>query len=166
MLDKNYASQIGTVHVDFELSSPSLDPSVVTATLGILPDRSWNLGEEPLTANGKAKLAPREDGLWVLSSENKIQGDESVVKDINDHLHYLLDRLLPYQKPIQEFAKDGDIFFDVLWTSRRLFAGDGPQISKQCLAGIAALGADIGFDIYPIDDSDVDDSDDSTEDSG
>jgi hypothetical protein len=87
-------------------------------------------------------------------------GTEGIVvsKDINDHFHFLLDRLLPHSDEILSFAKGGDTYFGVLWQSTYLYAGTGPLIDARSLAGVAMLGASMGFDIYQIDEPDENDA--------
>ena len=62
-----------------------------------------------------------------------------------------MERLLPHREAILELADGGETYFDVLWQSTYLYAGTGPLIEADCLAGVAALRAGMGFDIYQID---------------
>jgi hypothetical protein len=84
-------------------------------------------------------------GSWYLSSEGAVDS-----KDINDHFHYVLERLLPGRDYFAQ-VPNGETYFDVLWKSSYLYAGTGPLIDAASIAGIAALGAGVGFDIYQVD---------------
>jgi hypothetical protein len=147
-INELHASHIGRVCVDFYLSSPSLDPSKVTEALGLQPDKSAKRGDERSNYAGNL-LSPHEEGFWVLSSKGKVNG-KLQSKDINDHIMFLLKLLLPHRENILRFAEGGETSFSVLWESSYLYAGTGPDISRECIEGISQLGAGIGFDIYQI----------------
>ena len=135
-IDELHASHIGRVAVSFHLSSPTLNPDDVTTALHIDPEL--------------VSVPPSTHGFWSVSSQNKITG-LLPSKDINEHFRYLLRILLPNRETILRFAKDGETYFDVLWESSYLHAGTGPELDRDCIAGISQLGAGRGFDIYQID---------------
>jgi len=145
-INELHASHIGRVGVDFYVASPALNPSEVTAALGIQPDKFASRGDERRNPAG-GLLSPYQEGFWLLSSKGKVQGALEA-KDIDEHLMFLLKLLLPHRESILGFAEGGETSFGVLWESSYLYAGTGPVISRECIAGIAQLGADIGFDIY------------------
>ncbi len=147
-INELHASHLGRVSADFYVASPFLNPSEVTATLGIQPDEFASRGDERRNPAGNL-VSPHEEGFWLLSSKGKVQG-ELESKDIDEHLLFLLRLLLPYRQSILKFAEGGETSFGVLWESNYLYAGTGPVISRECIAGVAQLGADIGFDIYQI----------------
>jgi hypothetical protein len=147
-----HAAHIGRVGVDFYLSLPSLDPSKVTEGLGLQPDESAKRGDERKNYAGDL-LSPHEEGFWVLSSKGKVNG-ELQSKDINEHIMFLLKLLLPHRESILRFAAGGETYFSVLWESSYLYAGTGPDISRECIEGISQLGAGLGFDIYQIEEAD------------
>jgi hypothetical protein len=139
MINELEVSHIGRVGVSFHLSSRTLEPDEVTKALNVLPEL--------------VSVPPSTHGFWSLSSQGKVEGVlES--KDINEHLRYLLRKLLPYRETILDFARDGETYFDVLWESSYLYSGTGPEIASDCIAGICQLNAGLGFDIYQIDAAD------------
>ncbi|MDB4908083.1 MAG: hypothetical protein JWO05_2867 [Gemmatimonadetes bacterium] len=80
-------------------------------------------------------------------------------KDVREHFQFLHQRLLPHAQIFRRFAESGETFFGVTWKSTYLYAGTGPLLDAASLAGVAALGAGMGFDIYQIDEEPEDDSD-------
>ena len=134
--------------MDFLITTLSLNPNEVTAVLGIQPDKFAMRGDERRNHAG-GLLSPHEEGLWLLSSRGKVQGDLPS-KDINEHLLFLLNVLLPHRENILSFAEGGETYFDVLWESSYLYSGTGPVISRECIEGMAQLNAGVGFDIYQI----------------
>ena len=138
-INELHASHIGRVAVSFQLSSPALDPDEVTRALGVSPDL--------------LSVAPSTHGFWSLSSQGRVEG-ELEAKDINEHIRYLLRILLPHRNAILTFANGGETYFDLLWESSYLYAGTGPVVASDCIAGICHLNAGLGFDIYQIEGED------------
>jgi len=148
-ISESHASYIGRVGVDFCLSGDELEPGVVTSRIGIPPSVSARRGDARLGPQGR-EVGTHNIGLWRLSSEGAV-----LSKDINDHFAVLLDRLLPHQAVLREFAAAGEAFFIVFWESSYLYAGTGPVIDSRAVSGAAALGAGMDFDIYQIDEPTV-----------
>lgn len=91
-------------------------------------------------------LAAHDEGWWAIRTEGKVDS-----KDINDHFRHVLDLLLPRQEEIRKLVEGGEALFSVLWQSIYLYAGTGPVLGREIIAGIAALSAEMAFDIYQID---------------
>ncbi len=148
-ISESHASHIGRVGVDFCLSGNELDPGIVTSSIGITPSFSARRGDARLGPRGR-EVGTHKVGLWRLSSEGAV-----VSKDVNDHFAFLLERLLPYQAVLREFAAAGQAIFIVFWESSYLYAGTGPAVDARAVSGAAALGAGMDFDIYQIDEPTV-----------
>ena len=144
-ISASHASHIRRVYAAVGISSPDLDPSLVTRALHRDPTSSARAGDPRITRWG-ATLAPHVEGSWVLSSEPFVSS-----KDVNDHLRFVLDALLPHRDAVLAFAKGGEVFVSVMWSSTYLYAGTGPLIDATCIEGLAALRAGLGFDIYQVD---------------
>jgi len=140
-----YEAHIREVAVDFDLTAPGLDPDAVSSEIGVAPSQSARRGDERSSFTGHL-LDPHDEGWWQLSSRGAIES-----RDANDHFHYLLTRLLPHRDYICQVAKDGRTYFGVLWKSTYLYAGTGPMLARDCIAGVSRLKAEIGFDIYQVD---------------
>ena len=145
-LNPLHASRIREVAVYFDSTAPDLNPDVVTQNLGVTPDRSARRGDKRQNVKGQP-LQPHEEGWWQISSRGQTES-----KDVNKHLRYLLRQLLPHCDEIIRFAKDGEAYFGVLWKSSYLYAGTGPGLAHDCTEGVARLRAEIGFDIYHVED--------------
>ena len=145
-----HASHIRKVEVSFCLIGPDLDPEAITARLGISPDETRRRGDERRNKRSGEVLGLYHEGLWALGSLPRVDS-----KDINDHFRWVLGQVLPHREAVLEFARGGESFFSVLWKSTYLYAGTGPLIDAECLAGVAALGGGMGFDIYQVDEPDA-----------
>ncbi len=140
-ISESHASHIRRVRVDFLLEGCQLDPDTVTQAVGVRPSLYARQGDERRNVKGDV-VGTHERRWWQLSSKDAITS-----KDINDHFRFLLDRLLSCREAILNFAEGGETFFGVLWESSYLYAGTGPVLDPECIAGVAALGAGMGFDI-------------------
>jgi hypothetical protein len=145
-ISDSHASHIQRVRVTFCFSKVELDPAAVTAAVGVNPTDVEHQGEVRRNFAGDV-VGTYDRGSWYLSSEGAVES-----KDINDHFRYLLEHLLPARDTFVQ-APGGETYFDVLWKSTYLYAGTGPLIDSASIAGIAALGAGVGFDIYQVDEA-------------
>ena len=145
---EEHLDHIGRVSANFVLSAEDLDPDIITKMTGIPPDLHTRRGETRKDYKGRPLATPHMEGTWVLSSKERV-----VSKDLNLHLEFLLQRLLPHQDMITELLDrvGGQSYFDVLWESSYLYAGTGPVLSAEIVRGMSLLRAAIGFDIYQID---------------
>ena len=143
-ISEYHASHIARVEVSFFLTARDLDPTEVSESIGLRADKMARRGDPRRNCKGEP-ITPHSEGLWMITTEGNVTS-----KDINDHIHFLLELLLPHRNTICELVArlKAETFFDVLWTSDYLYAGTGPQISSNALRGMSDLGASIGFDIY------------------
>lgn len=144
-LNPLHESHIVKVAVSFEPTAPDLNPDEFSGILNIDPDDSAKAGGERRNYVGEL-LEPHKEGWWKLSTEDKLSS-----KDINDHFKYLLDRLLPHKDEILKLTANGETYFNVIWKSTYLYAGTGPVIEREIIRGTSELNAEIGFDIYQVD---------------
>jgi hypothetical protein len=150
-ISESHAAHIGRVKVEFWLSGSALDPAAVSQVVGTPGDAVARAGDPRMAKNGLA-LPPYEEGVWRLSSRQRIQVTGRAWKDVNEHFRCLLQILLPHRDALIAIARNGSAFFEVLWESSYLYAGTGPVLEADCIRGIAELGAGLGFDIYQIGD--------------
>ena len=144
-LNPLHEEHIRGVAVTFSVSARDLDPDAVTAATGLLPDHVARRGDIRTNRAGST-IDPEPEGWWSLSTRGKLAS-----RDIREHFHYLHERLLPHAAALRAFAESGETFFDVFWQSTYLYAGTGPLLDAVSLAGVASLGAGMGFDIYQVD---------------
>src|SRR5688572_4373510 len=151
-LNPSYEATIKSVVVTFFVSAPDLDPRDVSAAVGIAATSSARRGDERRNALGDL-LRPEHEGWWALSTRGRLES-----KDIDEHFRDLLGRLLPHRDAFLAFARGGETYFDVIWKSNYLYAGSGPLLAADVIVGVAALGASMGFDIYQVDELDMEDA--------
>ena len=137
-----HRAHIGRVAVTITIEHPDLEPEELTAALGITPDMSCRRGDADQIGTRSISAAT---GSWSLKSTPHVDS-----KDVNEHLEFLLEQLRPHAKAIRARSHGGQVYVDVLWESSYLYAGTGPVIAAEWVAGLADLGAALGFDIYEI----------------
>lgn len=131
------------VEVSFRIFGEDLDPDAVTNVLGIRPDSAVRKGEERDLKVGSRviHLRPARQGMWSISS--KLPPDNP----LEEHLQGLLALLEPKAEVIRGLAESGcsvDFFCGLFLRDYN----DGVTLPPELLSGIAALGAELGLDIY------------------
>jgi hypothetical protein len=151
-----YASHIRRVNAYFTLTSVSLAPSEITRQTGITPDFSETSGDPRYSPRGRLQSYHRE-GSWGIEGLPRLKAEGDARKGINEHIQVLLDVLLPRREIVLALARrmKAEIDFGILWESTYLYAGTGPMFTPQNMAGMAALGAGLSFDIYQINEPDA-----------
>ncbi len=128
------------IGADLFYNPPGVMPnaSVITKALGIQPSRSHDAGE----AHG-SRASVWKHGQWALESPLPQESE------LEEHLRWLLDRLLPVCDRIVEVGRaDPRLkvdFFCGLWLKDKM---EGLEVTPKTLEGIASLGANLQLDIY------------------
>lgn len=79
--------------------------------------------------------------VTYCDDKNDFYRSQSTSLDVNDHIREVCEEVMAGHLPR---GKTIDIFYK----GKRMFAGDGPRISKISVAMIHGIDADIGQDIY------------------
>jgi hypothetical protein len=132
-------------HAGFRLMGERLDPDAITHATGLTPHLSHRKGEpRPPSRVGK-QPPPWRSGIWALDSENVLPRTGN---HLEDHLIWLLDRLEPQARTIHRLSAEQGLNSD-FWCG--YFMGQANSsfgLNARTVARIAALGADLSFDIY------------------
>ena len=138
---KNRSECVGC---DFAIFSHSHDFEILASQLGINAD--WSLPAAPQTFDsvGIARNSGRR-GCWLICSKGRVAS-----KDVNEHLRYLLGLLLPHRGMITSAAQGGVAVFTVHWAGQAYPYDCGPVLAVDCVAGIAALDAEIAFTLHAV----------------
>jgi hypothetical protein len=131
-------------HAAFRLMGDRLDPDAITQATGLTPDVIHRKGEPHVGSSGR-HYGPWRSGLWSLDSE---KGLDSSGNHLDDHLAWLLDQLEPHAHSLRRLATEQLLSAD-FWCGYFMgHANSGFGLSAKTIARIAALGADLSFDIY------------------
>lgn len=112
------------------------DPAVITDRLGIEPTKS-----QPRGSRNRQGHLYTESGWWLQSP---LPRDTR----IEDHLRWLLDRLVPVSGGIRELAREGwkiDIFCGL----HLKYGDEGFELDQMVIEHLGTIGiSKIGFDIF------------------
>ena len=138
-LSEFYESTIVEAKATFSFSDFECDPSEITKSLGITPDRVMRKGEKWIAVSGQTMVRPFNS--WSIKSR-------STSKDVNVHLRELLERL----DGLENRTKNewGKARFGITWKNNYLYAGTGPFFEADVLRGIVRWNAELYQDIYYI----------------
>ncbi len=115
----------------------ALDPSDVTARLGIEPSDWQRQGESRKPGDRPAKLHG-----WFLSSEGAVES-----RDVRRHLDWLLARLTPRADAVVALQAEGcRMDVSCFWVSAS--GHGGPSVRPAQMGELARLGLELWFDVY------------------
>jgi hypothetical protein len=141
-LAPQFAESIKKVRVTFGFAQFDCDTAAITTAVGIVPDEVRRKGEQIPVRGGRLLTVPFS--TWSISSSTDS-------KDVNDHCRELLKRLAGAVGRLD--PRWGVPSFSVLYKATHLCAGNGPFFEPDVVRGIAALGAELGQDIYSIEET-------------
>ena len=132
--------------VSFRIGDDRLDPSEITALLGIIPSSAHRKGDPNTTISKKGKIihfSPYRTGTWILHSHE----DEYV--EIERHLKSLLVILYPLKLKLTELSHRGykmDMFCGAFLHES---SQPGFDISADVLLQLGELNISFGLCMYP-----------------
>jgi hypothetical protein len=123
---------------------PTLDPDLVSRTLGLEPRISWRAGDPRRTPKGTALDGVRSEGYW--SSDPFSYG----WRDSTDALmEDALEEVVSFLEPHGEFLKGISLCGAVrIWVSSQSTRAYALELPPSMLSRIASLGASVVHDVY------------------
>lgn len=129
-----------TYTVEFRIQGSTLNPSEVTKSLGLEPSLTWDMATIA-RSNRNRKPLWSYDGI---STETTFVEQEW--KSLEEGLLFLLDKLLPKRKLIQEEFREYDKFW---WCGHFQDSFDGgPTFSPKLLRMLADFGVELIISNY------------------
>ena len=123
---------------------PTLDPDVVTSTIGLKPHMAWRAGDPRKTPKGTLLQGTRTEGYW--SSDPFSYGwRDSTDDQVEDALEELLKVLEPHRDFLSGISQEGAVRIWVSTHSDRNFALELPP---KMLGRLASLGITFVHDVY------------------
>lgn len=130
-------------HVSFRIIGDMLDPDIITARLGLVPDTAGRKGQVRAVNPRTGRKYYYRTGIWIISTAGKLDSTS-----LERHLSYLLDILKPVKpeldRLLDEFSLRTDFF--AFWVSR--YGQGGPILSPEIMRRMADLPIPFGLDIY------------------
>ena len=123
---------------------PTLDPDLVSQTLGLQPQTSWRAGDPRQTPKGTSLQGVRTEGYWSTDPFSYGWRD-STDDQIEDALAELVKFLEPHREFLHSISQGGMIRIWVSSHSNRNFALELPP---SLLAQLASIGATFVHDVY------------------
>ena len=119
--------------------SPDLTPEELAAALVVPPDQSYRTGDRVSLRSG-SEVVRKTNAVFVDSGlpENR---------PLDEHLEALVAKLEPAAAGLRSLS--GRAKADVFCGFSSANGQGGFSLSPRLLARLAALGLDIGFDLYP-----------------
>ena len=130
--------------LDLRISHPTLDPDLVTRTLGMEPQHAWRAGDPRKTPKGTQLAGTRTTGYWACTpfSYGWRESSDALVEDALEELVTFLE---PHRDFLAGLARVGHVRIWASTCSPRNYALD---LAPGMLARIASLGASLVHDVY------------------
>jgi len=130
--------------LDLRIWHPTLDPDLVSRTLGLEPQRSWRVGDSRKTPKGTLLEGVRSEGYWSTNPFS-YGWRESTDAQIEDALEELVTFLEPHRDFLKGISQDGAVR---IWASSHSNRNFAFELSPSMLARLASLGATFVHDVY------------------
>jgi hypothetical protein len=130
--------------VSLRLWHAALNPSEVTAVLGMSPRHSWKAGDPRKTAQGRPLTGIRNEGFWTAELFSREVSEFS----LPDAIASSLDRLQPHKAYLQELHASGvRLEFFIGWFFDSGNSGD--VFEPEFLGRLADFKIALSMDVYP-----------------
>ena len=140
-----------TYRVSLRLTHPQADLRELGALVEEQAGHSggWRAGDPRVTPKGTVLGGVRNESYWTTRLTRDHEPRNSQDEDLETFLERQLDRLAPQAESLARFNQDGGramLFIGLFCT-----ANSGLILSPALMAKAAALGIELGLDIYPPD---------------
>lgn len=136
--------QIYSYILDLRIWHPSLDPDLVTRTLGLQPSIAWRAGDPRKTPKGTALEGVRSEGYWSANPFS-YGWRESTDALVEDALEELITHLLPHEDFLREISRGGVVR---IWVSSQSHRNYAFELPPTMLIRLASIGATVVHDVY------------------
>ena len=144
-MDYDHIENITEYVVSFRIIDKELNPSEITALMGITPDIAYKKGDQNTKMSKKGKLiefSPFSTGVWIIDSK------EGKHLTLEHHFKSLIALLYPLKATLLDFSQRGykmDMFCGIF-----LFDGTGAsfEIDPNTLLQLGELNISMGVCYY------------------
>lgn len=135
-----------TFSISLRAWHPSIDPEIITRAFGMVPARTWRVGDARSTPKGTPLEGHYKETYWYTNLVTNEEGNSTICK-LEDKLAILGRDLSRYSKFISELRAGGghaELFIG-LYGNRNF----GFELPPQTIGALASIGLSLSFDIYP-----------------
>lgn len=140
-------SVILTAHVLF--AHPTIDPGIITDTIGVAPTGQREVGVNLVMRNGNIGARRSHDSRWMLSVPfHAPRSDEEPppLANVSGFLRSVLEPFMPHAQFVRRLAGEGHCEVTLNLPGQRHLPF---IISPDVVAMIGELGLDLGVEVFP-----------------
>lgn len=143
MSDPENDGRLRRFDVELLVKHPTIDPDVITSTLGLAPGFFHRVGDPRRTPKGTLLDGGYRDTRWRFSTRCEARGQWFVI----DVLAFV-DRLAPHKDFLHELRRTGGTACLIIQFLDDEYYGD--EIGCEALAKIVDLGLDLGIESFGV----------------
>jgi len=136
--------QLYSYILDLRIWHPTLDPDLVTRTLGLEPRIAWRAGDPRKTPKCTVLEGVRSEGYWSANPFS-YGWRESTDAQVEDALEELITYLSPYEDFLREISQGGAVR---IWVSSQGNRNYALELPPSMLSRLASVGATVVHDVY------------------
>lgn len=130
--------------LNIRIRHPTLDPDLVSCTLGLEPRISWRAGDPRRTPKGTALDGVRSEGYWSCDPFSYGWRD-STDAQIEDALEEVVALLEPHTDFLRSISLGGEVR---IWISSQSARSYALELPPSMLLRVGSLGASVVHDVY------------------
>ena len=135
------ATGIERYNVRLLVRHPSMDPSLITSTLGLTPHRTWLAGTPRTTPVGRPLSGVYKQSSWGYSY--RVEANRYFSRDVLKMVG-LLEGASEFIRGVVEGGGSVNLMIGLPGTVNM-----GDDIPWSCLERLAALKVSLGFEVFP-----------------
>lgn len=132
--------------VSLRIRHPTIDPQIISSTLGLKPSRIWQAGTPRKTPNGENLEGINKETYWsaqLSNGKNILSEEEALESYLLEKTNYL-NKYSGFLGKLKETQGTLEYFIGVFGNKNM-----GCVFNSELLTSINSLGIEIALDIYP-----------------
>jgi hypothetical protein len=125
----------------FRVRHPNIDPSAITAALGMAPQRSWKVGDQRTAANGRLLKGNYDHTYWSYREEHPAS------KDFLQKVGLLAERLKLHASFLRQLTASGGSC--EIYVQLSGLINDGDSLAPSALRLLSELDITLSIEVFP-----------------
>jgi hypothetical protein len=145
--DNDQSRPAGRYDIRLLFRHPTIDPDLITSTLGIEPSMQRRAGDRVIGIDGKVRRSIEERSVWSVWVAYEAEEDShELVMRLQERLAMFLQPLSRHASFVRQLSAEGEALIELNILGHFHFPCEIPVTT---LRTITELGLDLGFEVFP-----------------